>query len=166
MYLGVHHTEAYWALFCSLYTSIVFATHLIHKHHIICWWFNISHDWWKANRINLSSQYRTSTFLKLVPGLRLTVNTSITYFILLSNSITTCQPLNNLSMLNADILQVDQTKFFGITFDKNLCFKQHISQLYLKVSKIISLLLKVNNFFFWNSQMFIYIMPILTSDLL
>ena len=77
---------------------------------------------------------------------RLTVNTTKTYFILFSNSITIYQPLPNLSILNADILQVDRIKFLGVTLDKNLSFKHHLSQLCLKISRIIPLLLKVKHF--------------------
>lgn len=39
-----------------------------------------------------------------------------------------------------------ETKFFGITFVKNLTFEHHISDLCLKLSRSCVLLLKVKNF--------------------
>ena len=73
---------------------------------------------------------------------RLTVNTGKTYYMLFTNITTKYQPLPNLSLLNDDILQVNKTKFLGLTIDKNLNFKHHISHLSLKVSRTIPLLLK------------------------
>lgn len=73
---------------------------------------------------------------------RLTVNTSKTYYMLFTNTTTKYQPLPNLSLLNDDILQVNKTKFLGLTIDKNLNFKHHISHLSLKLSRTFPLLLK------------------------
>ena len=47
-----------------------------------------------------------------------------------------------LASLNDDILQVNKTKFLGLTIDNNLNFKHHISHLSLKLSRTIALLLK------------------------
>ena len=77
---------------------------------------------------------------------RLTVNTTKTYYMLFTNTITNYQPLPNLSILNDDIIQVDKIKFLGIIFDKNLNFKHHISNLCLKLSRTIPLLLKAKHF--------------------
>ena len=77
---------------------------------------------------------------------RITVNTSKTYYMLFTNSITCYQPLPNLTILNDDITQVDKIKFLGIILDKNLNFKQHLSNLCLKLSRVIPLLLKVKHF--------------------
>ncbi len=65
---------------------------------------------------------------------------------LFTKTITHFQPLPNLSILNDDILQVDRKKFLGITFDENLTSKHHLSNLCLKLSRTIPLLLKVKNF--------------------
>ncbi len=45
-----------------------------------------------------------------------------------------------------DVLQVERTKFLGITIDKNLIFKHHLSNLCLRLSRTIPLLLKVKHF--------------------
>ena len=60
---------------------------------------------------------------------RLTVNTTKTYYILFTNVNMKYQPLPRLTILNEDILQVYKIKFLGITIDKNLTFKHHISNL-------------------------------------
>ncbi len=51
-----------------------------------------------------------------------------------SNSITSNQPLPNLTILNDNGLQVDKIKFLGVTIGRNLTFKHHISNLCLKLS--------------------------------
>lgn len=74
---------------------------------------------------------------------RLTINTAKSYYTIFTNTITKYQPLPRLSILNKDITQVLKTKFLGITIDKKLTFKHHISKLCLKLSRSIALLLKV-----------------------
>ena len=64
---------------------------------------------------------------------------------LFTNTITIHQPLPNLIILNENILQVDNTKFLGIIFDKNLNFKPHITNLCLRLSRIIPLLVKAKH---------------------
>ena len=77
---------------------------------------------------------------------RLTVDTIKTHFIFFSKSITNYQPLPNLTILNDVISQVDIIKSLGFTVDKNLTFTHHLSNLYLKLSRTIPLLLKVRHF--------------------
>ena len=77
---------------------------------------------------------------------KLTVNTSKTYYMLFTKTITYYHPLPNLTILNDNILQVDRIKFLGVTIDRNLTFKHHISTLCLKLSRVIPLLLKVKQF--------------------
>ena len=77
---------------------------------------------------------------------KLTVNTSKTHYMLFSKTITYFQPLPNLTILNDEILQVDKTKFLGVILDKNLTFKHHLSNLCLKLSRTIPLLLKLKHF--------------------
>lgn len=77
---------------------------------------------------------------------KLTVNTTKTHYILFTKTITIHQPLPNLTILNESILQVDKIKFLGVIFDKHLTFKHHISNLCLRLSRIIPLLLKVKHF--------------------
>ena len=77
---------------------------------------------------------------------KLTVNTTKTYYMLFTKTITYYQPLPNLTILNDDISQVDKIKFLGINFDKNLTFKHHLSSICLKLSRTISLLHKVKHF--------------------
>ena len=55
------------------------------------------------------------------------------------------QPLPRLTILNEDILQVYKIKFLGITIDKNLTFKHHISNLCIKLSRAIALLVRIKN---------------------
>ena len=77
---------------------------------------------------------------------KLTVNTSKTHYMLFTKTITYFQPLPNLSILNDNILQVNKTKFLGVILDKNLTFKHHLSNLCLKLSRTIPLLLKLKHF--------------------
>ena len=77
---------------------------------------------------------------------KLTINTNKTYFMIFSKLLTKYYPLPNLTMLNDSISQVYQTKFLGVFFDSNLSFKPHISNLCLKLSRTIPLLLKVRYF--------------------
>ena len=76
---------------------------------------------------------------------RLTINTAKTYYKLFTNTTTKYQPLPRLTILDKDITQVSKTKFLGITFDNNLTFKHHISNLCLKLSRSVALLLKIKN---------------------
>lgn len=76
---------------------------------------------------------------------KLTVNTTKTHYMLFTKTITIHQPLPNLTILNENILQVDKIKFLGIIFDKNLTFKPHISNLCLRLSRIIPLLVKAKH---------------------
>ncbi len=76
---------------------------------------------------------------------KLTVNTSKTYYMLFTKTITYYQPLPNLTILNDDISQVEKIKFLGITFEKNLTFKHHLSNLCLKLSRTIPLLHKIKH---------------------
>ena len=75
---------------------------------------------------------------------KLTVSISKTHYMLFPMTITNCQPLAYLTLLNDNILQVDQITFLCITCYKNLTFKHHISKLCLKFLRTIPLLLKVN----------------------
>ena len=74
---------------------------------------------------------------------RLTINTDKTFYMLFTNTTTKYQPLPRLTILDKDITQVSKTKFLGVTFDNNLTFKYHISNLCLKLSWSIALLLKI-----------------------
>ena len=64
---------------------------------------------------------------------------------LFTNIATKFQPLPRLTILNKDILQVYQIKFLGITIDRNLTFKHHISNICIKLSRAIALLVRVKN---------------------
>ena len=75
----------------------------------------------------------------------LTENTDKTYYMLFTNIATKFQPLPRLTILNKDILQVYQIKFLGITIDRNLTFKHHISNICIKLSRAIALLVRVKN---------------------
>ena len=77
---------------------------------------------------------------------KLTVNTSKTYYMLFTKTITYYHPLPNLTILNDNISHVDQIKFLGVKFDKNLTFKHHLSNMCLKLSRTIPLLQKVKYF--------------------
>ena len=74
---------------------------------------------------------------------RLTINTAKTFYMLCTNTTTKYQPLPRLTILDKDITQVSKTKFLGVTIDNNLTFKYHISNLCLKLSRSIGLLLKI-----------------------
>ena len=97
-------------------------THIIHKANIELTKFS---EWCLANR--------------------LTINTTKTYYMLFTNTIAKYQPLPRLTILNDDILQVNIIKFLGVTFDKNLTFKYHITNLCLKLSRSIALLLRTKS---------------------
>ena len=75
----------------------------------------------------------------------LNVNTTKTYYILLMNINMKYQQLPRLTILNEDILQVYKFKFLGITINKNLTFKHHISNLCIKLSRAIALLIRIKN---------------------
>jgi len=77
---------------------------------------------------------------------RLTVNTAKTYYMIHTNIITNYLPLPNLSILNEDIFPTDKIKFLGITFDNQFNFKHHISNLSLRISRTIPILLKTKHF--------------------
>lgn len=87
-----------------------------------------------------------SAFAEWCLANRLTINTTKTFYMLFTNTTTKYQPLPRLAILDEDITQVYKTKFLGITFDKNLTFKYHISNLCLKLSRSVALLLKIKNF--------------------
>lgn len=76
---------------------------------------------------------------------RLTVNTAKTYYMIHTNIITNYLPLPNLSILNEDIFPTDKIKFLGITFDNQFNFKHHISNLSLRISRTIPILLKTKH---------------------
>lgn len=75
---------------------------------------------------------------------RLTINLDKTYYMLFTN-----KPVKSLPPLKYDtsiIQRTKQHKLLGVTFDETMTFKQHISELVLKLSKIVSLLLQVRDF--------------------
>ena len=75
---------------------------------------------------------------------RLTVNLKKSYYILFTNrSNLTLPPL---FFYDNIIKRATQHKLLGITFDESLTFKPHISNLCLKLSRIVSLLYQVKNF--------------------
>ena len=76
---------------------------------------------------------------------RLTINTTKAFYMLFINTTAKYQPLSRLTILNDNITQVYKTKFLGITFDKNLTFKYHITDHCLKLSRAIALFLKVKD---------------------
>ena len=75
----------------------------------------------------------------------LTFNTTKTYYILFTNINMKYQPLPRLTILNEDILQVYKIKFLGILLIKNLTFKHRISNLCIKFSRAIALLVRIKN---------------------
>lgn len=93
----------------------------------------------------LKANTELDKFSKWCLANRLTINTSKTVYMLFTNTITKYQPLPKLSILNDHIMQVYKTKFLGITFDKNLTFKHHITNLCLKLSRSIALFLKIKS---------------------
>ena len=90
-----------------------------------------------------------SAFVEWCLANRLTINTAKTYYMLFTNTTTKYQPLPRLTILDKDITQVSRTKFLRITFDNNLTFKHHISNLNLNLnqtlSRSVALLLKIKN---------------------
>ncbi len=79
---------------------------------------NIFHDWSLSNR--------------------LTINLNKTYYMIFTNKPALLLP--PLLFRNNEIHKTDQHKFLGVTFDDKMTFKYHITDLCLKVSRIISLL--------------------------
>ena len=92
--------------------------------------------------INRANQ-ELPAFAKWCLANRLTINITKTFYMLFTNTSTKYQPLPRLAILDKDITQVAKTKFLGITFDNNLTFKYHISNLCLKLSRSAALLLKI-----------------------
>lgn len=75
---------------------------------------------------------------------RLTINTKKTQFMLF-----TIKSMTNLPQLQLNknvIFQTDQIKFLGVTYDESLTFKHHISNLTLKISRLIALLFQIKDF--------------------
>ena len=72
---------------------------------------------------------------------RLTVNFNKTFYMLFTNKPYTFIP--PLFIGNNTIKQTNQHTLLGVTFDDKLTFKQHISNLILKLSRIVSLLYQV-----------------------
>ena len=84
---------------------------------------NIFHKWCVANR--------------------LTVNLNKTYYMLYTNRQRTLLP--PLKYDSYTIKSTKQHKLLGVTFDETLSFKAHISNLCLKLSRIVSLLYQVKD---------------------
>ena len=83
------------------------------------------------------------TFHKWCTSNRLTVNLNKTFFMLFTN-----KPINILPPLfyhNKIINRTNHHNLLGITFDENMTFKPHISNLMLKLSRIVSLLYQIKD---------------------
>lgn len=83
------------------------------------------------------------TFHKWCTSNRLTVNPSKTYYMLFTN-----KPINILPPLfyhDKIINRTNHHNLLGITYDENMTFKPHISNLMLKLSRIVSLLYQIKD---------------------
>lgn len=75
---------------------------------------------------------------------RLTVNLNKTYFMMFSNKQTDALPPLNLH--HSIINRTKQHTFLGIIYDDAMSFKPHITNLILKLSRIVSLLYQAKQF--------------------
>ena len=73
----------------------------------------------------------------------LTVNLNKTYYMLFTNK--TIESLPTLLYNDIIINRTKQHKLLGVTFDDNMSFKPHITELCLKISRIVSLLYQVKD---------------------
>ena len=74
---------------------------------------------------------------------RLSVNYSKTYYMLFSNK--SLAQLPPLIFSNNIIKRTSQHKLLGVTLDDHITFKSHISEVCLKVSRIVALLYQVRD---------------------
>ena len=65
--------------------------------------------------------------------------------------------LNNVSLNDQSISEVDKTTFVGVVVDKYLSWKDHITYISNKISKGIGILIRTRHLLFWHTLLYLYI---------
>ena len=87
---------------------------------------------------------------------RLAINTERTNALLISNRPLYANFDNRIILNNNDLDYVDKVIFLGLTIDSKLKFKQHISVICTKLSKIVGILFRVSGFLSQRSLVNLY----------